>query len=133
MIILKVHLLHCGLYTQYNSWTISVMDTCRDSTTHGKFHLWTLAETVQLMENFTYVYCTDITTHRQSHSCTLYRQYNSHKSHLCKLYRHYNFRNIPHVLCTDITTLENIPHVLCTDITILGKYHWYTLAQILQL
>ena len=41
------------------------MDTCRDSTTHGKFHLWTLGETVQLMENFTYGH--------------LQRQYNSWK------------------------------------------------------
>ena len=96
------------------------MDTWRDSTTHGKFHLWTLAETVQLMENFTYGHferqynswkislmntCRDSKTHGKaqlcllhryynSQTCTLYRQYNSHKSHLCTLYRHYNFMKI---------------------------------------
>ena len=78
------------------------MDTWRDSTTHGKFHLWTLAETVKLMENFpyghlqtvqlmeklTYVYCTDITTHR-------------------------------HVHCIDSTTHINLTYVHCTDITTL--------------
>ena len=92
---------------------------CTHSTTHGQFQLWTLAETVQLMENFTYGH--------------LQRQYNSWKISLMFTAQILQLTdNLIHVHCIDSTTHINLTYVNCTDITTLEISLMYS-VQTLQL